>query len=362
MFTECCEWTDGADAEMELVKPGMKGEAGAGGRDSGIRGRSLSVCVHIDVWMCVREIARDIHRAPLCVRACASIFWLSVCVCVCMCAYCLRRCGWIHLCTTPCVCVCVWWISDGSWWSGVIPQRWWQQLLVVLSPPRQTDWVLFIKHTGSLMLQGPVPRRNRPTREPGSTRAGEGERGSWGVSGCVMGLTLCMWSCEHMCIYLSLSKYVCFCLSVFALRGRFCISARLSADLSFCKSVCVSLCFGACMHVCVSLNRWQAARIPLVRSYCWNSLLSHPSPVPRLNWRWQLWMVQMRQASVKDVLKNAYVRLYVRGKRSHKCLPCLCVYTWVCICLCVCVCVCMCAREREYEASWRSSRCVCRYL
>lgn len=49
MFTECCEWTDGADAEIELVKPGMKGEAGAGGRDSRTGGRSLSVCVHIDV-------------------------------------------------------------------------------------------------------------------------------------------------------------------------------------------------------------------------------------------------------------------------------------------------------------------------
>ena len=49
MFTDCCEWTDGADAEMELVKPGMKGEAGAGGRDSRIEGWSLSVWVHIDV-------------------------------------------------------------------------------------------------------------------------------------------------------------------------------------------------------------------------------------------------------------------------------------------------------------------------
>lgn len=39
MFTVCLEWTDGAggDAEMELVKPGMKGEAGRGSR---IVGRS----------------------------------------------------------------------------------------------------------------------------------------------------------------------------------------------------------------------------------------------------------------------------------------------------------------------------------
>lgn len=50
MFTECREWTDGADAEMELVKPGTKGEeCGAGGRDRRIGRRSLSVCVHIDV-------------------------------------------------------------------------------------------------------------------------------------------------------------------------------------------------------------------------------------------------------------------------------------------------------------------------
>lgn len=43
------EWTDGADAENELVKPGVKGEAGAGGRGSRIGGRSLSVYVHRDV-------------------------------------------------------------------------------------------------------------------------------------------------------------------------------------------------------------------------------------------------------------------------------------------------------------------------
>lgn len=53
MFTACCEWTDGADPEMELVKPGMKGDASEGGRDSRIGGRSLCVCVcvHIDVFM-----------------------------------------------------------------------------------------------------------------------------------------------------------------------------------------------------------------------------------------------------------------------------------------------------------------------
>lgn len=43
------EWTDGADAEMELVKAGMKAEGGAGGRDRRIGGRSLSMCVHVDV-------------------------------------------------------------------------------------------------------------------------------------------------------------------------------------------------------------------------------------------------------------------------------------------------------------------------
>lgn len=43
MITECCEWTDGADVERELVKAGLKGEAGAGGRDSR---RSLSVSTY----------------------------------------------------------------------------------------------------------------------------------------------------------------------------------------------------------------------------------------------------------------------------------------------------------------------------
>lgn len=49
MLGKCCEQTDGADAEMELVKAGMKGEAGVGGGDSRRGGRSISVCVHIDV-------------------------------------------------------------------------------------------------------------------------------------------------------------------------------------------------------------------------------------------------------------------------------------------------------------------------
>lgn len=50
MLTDCREWTDGADAEMQLVTLGMKGEeGGAGGRDSRTGRRSPSVCVHIDV-------------------------------------------------------------------------------------------------------------------------------------------------------------------------------------------------------------------------------------------------------------------------------------------------------------------------
>lgn len=42
MVTEICEWTDGADLEKELVNAGMRGETGAGGRDSR---RSLSVYI-----------------------------------------------------------------------------------------------------------------------------------------------------------------------------------------------------------------------------------------------------------------------------------------------------------------------------
>lgn len=79
--SERCERTDGADAEMELVKPEMKGEAGTGGRHSRIEGRSLSVCTHIDVLVHVREIARHththVHGLSLCVQACASVMWLS---------------------------------------------------------------------------------------------------------------------------------------------------------------------------------------------------------------------------------------------------------------------------------------------
>lgn len=49
MLSKCCEGTDGADAEMELVKPGMKGKAGVGGGDSRRGGRSMFVCLHIAV-------------------------------------------------------------------------------------------------------------------------------------------------------------------------------------------------------------------------------------------------------------------------------------------------------------------------
>lgn len=41
MITECYEWTDGTDMEMELVKPGVKREAGVGGREN-----RRSLCLH----------------------------------------------------------------------------------------------------------------------------------------------------------------------------------------------------------------------------------------------------------------------------------------------------------------------------
>lgn len=50
---------------------------------------------------------------------------------------------------------------------------------MVLSPPSQTDWVLFIKHTGSLMLQGPVLRCTAPPESPAAPEL----EGGWGCSG-----------------------------------------------------------------------------------------------------------------------------------------------------------------------------------
>lgn len=61
MVTESREWTDGADAEKEFVKSGMKAEAVAGGRDGSTGGGGACLSLHVHIDACVTETLKQIQ-------------------------------------------------------------------------------------------------------------------------------------------------------------------------------------------------------------------------------------------------------------------------------------------------------------
>lgn len=86
------------------------------------------------------------------------------------------------------------------------------------------------------------------------------------MSGCVLGLSLCV--CVRSCKYKPVCA--CACVSIFALRQHFCISAyAASADLSFCTScMCVyvfcCMCVGVCVTKPLTSNKDPACQIRLL--------------------------------------------------------------------------------------------------
>lgn len=96
---------------------------------------------------------------------------------------------------------------------------------------------------------------HHPTRATRQHQSWGRAAGQLGVSGCATSLSLCVCvsvciqDCKHMCIYLSLSKYVRMCLSLS--RVQILHSCLCAADLSYLQ-VCVCLSSCTCVCVCVA--------------------------------------------------------------------------------------------------------------